>query len=61
MTGNVFGNPKLASELYQALAHVAAHYKSVDYIAAYEPLSEPRWESVITLFLVTGVICPNTC
>ena len=42
MTGNVFGNPQLASELYQALAHVADHYKTVDYIAAYEPLSEPR-------------------
>ena len=43
MTGNVFGNPQLASELYEALAHVASHYKSFDYIAAYEPLSEPRF------------------
>ena len=40
--GNVFGNPQLAANMYTALAHIATHYKSVDYIAAYEPLSEPR-------------------
>ena len=48
MTGNVFGNPKLAAELYETLTHVADHYKSFNYIAAYEPLSEPRFVSTQT-------------
>jgi len=52
--GHVFGNPQLAQRFYTALAHVANHYKTWDYIGAYEPLSEPRVKdaqaSVVTSF-----------
>jgi hypothetical protein len=42
---NVFNDPTLRAKLYMMWGHVAAHYKDVDYIAAYEIMSEPRDKS----------------
>lgn len=39
---NVFHNATLRNMLYVAWEHIAAHYASWDYIAAYEVLAEPR-------------------
>jgi hypothetical protein len=43
---NVFHNATLRNMLYVAWEHVAKHYASWDYIAAYEPMAEPRDKSV---------------
>eukprot|EP00041_Stephanoeca_diplocostata_P027898 m.778831 g.778831 ORF g.778831 m.778831 type:complete len:397 (+) comp23273_c0_seq11:557-1747(+) len=43
---NVFHNSTLRNMLYVAWEHVAAHYASWDYIAAYEVLAEPRDKNV---------------